>query len=119
MSQNTQDCEQGDEGVMHIDMMMTTQVPLVGFYGKVDEFNIVELGLILADKFTPQCLTSIDDNADILNKIDNMGAQKVSEDYDNSITAQEKNRAQVLEAILRYDELRTAKMEKDELSQKV
>jgi len=47
---------------------------LVGFYGKVDEFNIIELGLILADKFTPQCLTSIDDNNEILNKIDKMGA---------------------------------------------
>ena len=93
MSKQTDDCEQGDEGVMSIDMMMTTQVPLVGFYGKVDEFNIIELGLILADKFTPQCLTSIDDNNEILNKIDKMGAQKVSEIYDNSVTAQEKNRA--------------------------
>jgi len=74
LSQNTEDCEQGDDGVMQIDMMMTTEVPLVGFYGKVDEFNIIELGLILADKFTPQCLTSIHDNGEIQSKIDKMGA---------------------------------------------
>ena len=49
------ECKPGMEDVNEFSVAMAEELPLVGFHGRVDDYGIVSLGLIMLDTFSEEC----------------------------------------------------------------
>ena len=60
MTKDLENCQVGgsDYKIQEVTLKMFTQTPLVGFHGRVDEYGIVELGLIFFDAVSDECKKS-------------------------------------------------------------
>ena len=117
LSNATDKCKPKLSGIESISMTVPQEVPLVGFHGRVNEFGLVSLGLIMLDTISSKCLHS--SSSFDMSLIQGNTAQEQADFAENSITKEEKERAKVLEAILRYDIMREAAVNKEELLQKI
>lgn len=96
-------CTADLEDIQEKTLRLPAETPLVGFHGMVDAFGIVSLGPILLDTLDPVCQQPLNNsNMAMYWGMDEFQKSKALED---SITEDERVRAQALEAILIYDSM--------------
>ena len=96
---------------------MSNETPLVGFHGYVDYEGIVQLGLIFHDAISDECQNSRRSNE--ISMIDGMDEYSQAKVVEGMMTNEERERAKMLEAILRYDLIRQSKEDKEVTVQKI
>ena len=55
MTKDLKNCSPSSEETAALTLKMVQQTPLVGFHGRVDEYGIVALGLVLFDSVSEEC----------------------------------------------------------------
>ena len=117
-SEGKETCIGGLDNVAEFKISLTDELPVVGFHALTDiDEGIVKLGLIMVNSITPDCLMNMP-NVDP-NNFESVGEFSRAELAENSITKEETRRAQLVEAVLRYDQMKNTKITKEELSKKV
>ena len=56
LSSNTENCQVGDVDVAEFKIAIVPELPMVGFHAKADDTGLIQLGLILVDKISPDCI---------------------------------------------------------------
>ena len=91
-------------------MKLRPEVPLVGFHGMATEDGLDSLGLILLDTTDERCQQIDPSQREAKNFLDNIKEQiNPYEFVENSITPEEKERADLMEAILLYSTIADAR----------
>ena len=96
---------------------MSELTPLVGFHGHTDGVGLLGLGLILVDAVSPICQES--KTTYNLSQLGDMSAAQIAEIIENGITAEESERAILLESVLRAHVLEKTKDDKSVLIGKI
>ena len=103
------------EGVEEIQIRLTPEAPLVGFHGMATEEGLDSLGLILLDTLAEQCTYVHPDQNSAMSFLDPYSEVKKDQVVEDSITDEEKYRADALEAILTYDSIEKARQGKEDI----
>ena len=107
------DCKAGSKRIKETQLKLLEETPLVGFHAMIDPFGITSLGLILVDTLDPLCQHPLDIyDATIYKGMDEWQESIAAEE---SITEDEKMRADALESIILYDSMIKARWSKEEI----
>ena len=121
LSANTDGCRSGDFKVAEYKITIVPELPLIGFHAMVDDTEstngIVKLGLIIVDQISPDCIINYpDEDVSVLDRMEPLATAELVE---GSISEVEKKRAELVEAVLRQDQVSIAQSQKDLLTQKL
>lgn len=104
-------------GVTQYSHYLPKETPLVGLHGIQIEDGILSLGLILLDTLDPQCQKPLE--APTIRGVDVVSKYLMDEAIFYEITAYERERAEILEAIIRWNTVEDARLHKEEIHEKI